>query len=258
QIVENIRPALLTLSVAVVFVLLIACANLANLSFARGDSRQREIAIREALGASRWRVFQQLLTESVVMALAGGALGALLAWWGVRAFVASGPTIVPRIDLVAVDLRVLAFALVASIATGIAFGVAPALRGSSIDLLASLKDAARGSRGAGARTRAALVVAEVALALVLLVGAGLAIRSFAKLTAIELGFEPARVVTMHASLPDTRYRDPARWTAFHRELVQQVAALPGLDAAGLNSALPLAGMGAESEVRYEGQPLPVS
>jgi putative ABC transport system permease protein len=258
QIVENIRPALVTLSVAVGFVLLIACANLANLMFARSDARQREIAIREALGASRWRVFQQLLTESVLLAVGGGALGALLAWWGVRAFVASGPTIVPRIDTVAVDLRVLAFALAVSIATGLLFGVMPALRASSIDLLASLKDAGRTTSGAGSRTRAALVVAEVALALVLLVGAGLTIRSFAKLTAIELGFDATRVVTMHASLPDARYRDLPRWTAFHRELVEQVAALPGLDAVGLNSALPLAGMGSESEVRYEGQPPPAS
>ena len=257
-IVENIRPALLTLSVAVVFVLLIGCANLANLMFARSDSRQRELAIREALGASRWRVFQPLLTESVLMALGGGALGALLAWWSVRAFVATRPTIVPRIDLVAVVVRVLAFALIVSVATGIAFGLAPALRASSIDLLTSLKDASRGSRAGGVRTRSALVVVEVALALVLLVGAGLTVRSFAKLTGVDLGFDPSRVVTMHASLPDTSYRDLARWTAFHRELLQRASAIPGLDVVGLNSALPLAGMGSEAEVRFEGQPPPSS
>jgi putative ABC transport system permease protein len=258
QIVENIRPALLTLMVAVVFVLLIACANLANLMFARSDARQREIAIRVALGAGRGRVFQQLLTETVLLALGGGVLGTLVAWWGVRAFVATGPTIVPRIDLVQVDLRVLAFALAVSIATGIAFGLLPALRAASLDLLDSLKEAARGSRGAGLRTRAALVVAEVALALVLLIGAGLAIRSFARLTSVDLGFDPSRVVTMHASLPDSQYRDVARWTRFHRDLVQHVAAIPGLEGVALNSAVPLAGMGSESEVRYEGQLAPSS
>jgi putative ABC transport system permease protein len=254
QIVANVRPALVTLSVAVLFVLMIGCANLANLVFARSDVRQREIA----LGASRRRIFQQLLTESVLMALGGGAAGVLLAWWAVAAFVASHPTAVPRIDQVAVDLRVLAFALIVSLATGIAFGVAPALRAASVDLLTSLKDGGRGAPAAGRRTRGVLVVVEVALALVLLVGAGLTIRSFAKLTSIDLGFDESHVVTVHASLPDTRYREVARWTAFHRQLLQRVSALPGIEAVGLNSALPLAGMGAEAEVRYEGQPPPAS
>jgi putative ABC transport system permease protein len=258
QIVQNIRPALLALSGAVAFVLLIGCANLANLMLARADGRQREIAIREALGASRRRIAQQLLTESVLMALGGGALGALLAWWGVRAFVASRPTSVPRIDLVAVDLRVLAFATAVSIATGLAFGLVPALRASSSDLLASLKDAAHGTALAGRRTRSALVVGEVALALVLLVGAGLTIRSFAALTAIDLGFNPSHVVTMRVSLPNARYPEMARWSAFHRELLRRAAALPAVEAVGLNSSTPLEGGGAESEVRYEGQPPPSS
>jgi putative ABC transport system permease protein len=258
QIVQNIRPALVALSIAVTFVLLIGCANLANLLLARGEARQREIAIREALGATRWRLFQQLLTESVVLSLAGGALGCLLAWWSVRLFVASGPTSVPRIDQVAVDLRVLGFTLAVSLLTGVAFGLAPALRAAATDVLTSLKDASRGTRGSGARTRSALVVGEIALALVLLIAAGLTIRSFAILSAVDLGFDPVRVVTMHASLPDTRYRDVARWGAFHRDLVERVAGIPGVDAVGLNSALPLAGMGGEAEVRYEGQPPPTS
>jgi putative ABC transport system permease protein len=258
QVVQNIRPALLALSVAVAFVLLIACANLANLMLARSDGRQRELAIREALGATRWRVFQQLLTESLLMALGGGALGCLLAWWGVRAFVASGPTSVPRIDQVGVDLRVLVFALAVSLLTGIVFGLVPALRASGGDVLTPLKDASRGTRGSGSRTRSALIIAEVALALVLLVGAGLTLRSFETLMAVDLGFDPSRVVTMHASLPDTRYRDVPRWTAFHRELLEGMSGIPGLDAVALNSALPLAGMGGESEVRYEGQPPPSS
>ena len=139
QIVRNIRPALLTLIAAVAFVLLIGCANLANLMLARADGRQREVAIRAALGADRRRIFQQLIVESLLMAAAGGALGALLAAFGVKAFVASQPVSVPRIDLIAVDLRILAFTSVVSILTGIAFGLAPAIRASSVDLLTSLE-----------------------------------------------------------------------------------------------------------------------
>jgi putative ABC transport system permease protein len=258
QIVRNIRPSLLALSGAVVFVLLIGCANLANLLLARADGRRREIAIREALGASRWRIAQQMLTESVLMALGGGALGALLAWWSVRAFVASQPSTVPRIDQIGVDLRVLTFAMVVSLITGIAFGLAPAMRAASTDLLLSLKDAARGSAGAGRRLRSALVVGEVALALVLLIGAGLTIRSFAALSAIELGFDPSHVVTMRVALPNARYPDRERWSAFHRELLQRASAIPSVEAAGLNSAVPLEGSSSESEVRYEGQPPPRS
>jgi len=239
-------------------VLLIGCANLANLMLARADTRQREMAIREALGASRRRIAQQLLTESVLMAFGGGALGALLAWWGVKAFVATRPTTVPRIDQVAVDFRVLTFALAVSILVGLAFGLAPALRAASVDLLTSLKDAARGTAGAGRRTRSALVIVEVALALVLLVGAGLTIRSFAALTAIDLGFDPSHVVTMRVSLPSARYPQLARWSTFHRELLRRAAAIPSVEAVGMNSSTPLEGGGAESEVRYEGEPAPSS
>ena len=258
QIVQNIRPALVTLSFAVAFVLLIGCANLANLMLARADGRQREIAIREALGASRWRVFQQLLTESVLMAVGGGALGALLAWWGVKAFVATQPTIVPRVDLIAVDLRVLAFAMIVSIATGVAFGLAPALRASKVDFVTSLKESGRGSGIGGRRTRSALVVGEVALALVLLVGAGLTLRSFAQLIAIDLGFDRSHVVLLRVSLPNARYPEVPRWIAFHRELLRRTSVLPAVDAVGLNSSIPLEGGGNESEVLYEGQPPPKS
>jgi putative ABC transport system permease protein len=257
QIVQNIRPALLMLMGAVAFVLLIGCANLANLMLAKAEGRQRELAIREALGATRWRVFQQLLTESVLMALGGGLLGVLVAWWGVKAFVASGPSTVPRLDLVAVDLRVLTFALLVSLGTGIAFGLAPALRASAVELAAAMRDAA-GSRATAERLRSLLVVGEVALAIVLLTGAGLALRSFAALTAIDLGFDPSRVVTLRVALPNARYPELPRWIAFHRELAARAAAIPGVEAAGLNSAVPLESGGAESEVRYEGQPLPKS
>ena len=258
QIVQNVRPALVALACAVAFVLLIVCANLANLMLARADGRLRELAIRQALGASRWRIVQQLLTEAVLVAIGGGALGALLAWWAVAAFVASRPATIPRIDQIAVDGRVLVFTAIVSIATGVAFGLAPALRATSIDLLASLRDAARGSHGGGRRLRAMLVVGEIALALVLLVGAGLTVRSFAALAALDLGFDPSRVVTMRVSLPNARYPEVARWVAFHRDVAARVAAIPGVDAVGLNSATPLEGGGSESEVRYEGQPPPRS
>ena len=259
QTVRNIRPALLTLIAAVSFVLLIGCANLANLMLARADGRQREVAIRAALGANRRRIFQQLLVESLLMAMAGGALGALLAAFGVKAFVASRPLSVPRFDLIAVDLRVLAFTSVLSLVTGVGFGLAPALRASSVDLLTALKDSARATTGVfGHSTRLVLVVGEVALALVLLVGAGLSVRSFSRLMAVDLGFNPDRVVTMRVNLPAASYGALSKWMTFHDELLRRVNSLPGLDAAALNTTLPLGAGGVESEVRYEGQPPPAS
>jgi putative ABC transport system permease protein len=257
QIVRNIRPALLVLIGAVAFVLLIGCANLANLMLAKADARQREIAIRAALGAERRRIVQQLLTESLLLAAIGGALGSLLATWGVKAFVASKPTTVPRIDLIAVDYRVLAFVAAISLATGIIFGLVPALRASSPDLLTSLKEAVRGSAGvAGRRFRSALVVVEVGLAVVILVGSGLMVKSFARLMSVDPGFTPERVVTMRLTLPNAKYPDRAAWTAFHQNVMHRVAALPAIEAAGLNSAVPLEGGGAESPVIAEGGPMP--
>jgi len=255
-VVANIRPALTILMGAVGFVMLIACANLANLMLARAEGRQREIAIRSALGAGRGRVVRQLLTESILLAAAGGLLGALLAHWGVQAFVASQPTSVPRIDLIAVDVRVLTFVAALSILTGVLFGLAPALRASSPDLLVALKEGSRGTGSSARRLRGALIVAEVALAIVLLVGAGLTIRSFSQLMAVEPGFNPEGVVTMRLTLPDAKYPDRARWTAFHQELVRRVVTLPGVEAAGINSAVPLEGGGSEAPVIVEGQPMP--
>ena len=206
QIVQNIRPALVALSVAVTFVLLIGCANLANLMLARGEARQREIAIREALGATRWRLFQQLLTESVLMSLGGGALGCLagvVERAGLRR-VAAPPRCRESIRSPSICACWRSRMLV-SVATGLAFGLAPALRAASSDLLTSLEG--RGARHARSRVAdraSALVVGEVALALVLLVGAGLTIRSFATLTAVDLGFDPSHVVTMHVVAPRPR------------------------------------------------------
>jgi putative ABC transport system permease protein len=255
MVVSNIRPALLVLLGAVALILLIACANLASLLLAKADRRQREIAVRAALGAGRWRLVRQLLTESLVLALAGGALGVLLAMWAVKMFIASGPTSVPRVDLIAVDWRVLAFATLVSVATGILFGLAPAFRGSSPDLLATLQAASR-SATRGSRLTSSLVVLEIAMALVLLAAAGLTIKSFAQLMAVDTGFNPERVVTMRITLPDAKYPDRAQWTLFHQTLLDRVAALPVVDAAALNSALPLEGGGSESAVLAEGQPMP--
>ena len=256
QIVRNIRPTLYMLLGAVGFVLLIGCANLANLMLARAERRQHEIAVRAALGAERRRIVQQLLTESLLLAAIGGTLGVLLATWIVKLFVASRPVTIPRIDMVAVDGRVMAFAAVLSIVTGIVFGLVPALRASAPDLQSLRQTARGGGLSRSRRFRSTLVIAEVALALVLLAGAGLMIRSFARLMAIEPGFDPEGVVTMRLTLPAAKYRELDRWLAFHAALVQRVSGVPGVSAAGINSALPLEGGGAESQVVAEGQPIP--
>ena len=257
QVVSSIRPTLVILLGAVGFVLLIGCANLANLMLARSERRQREIAVRAALGAARRRVIQQLLTESLLLAVIGGGLGLLLATWSVRLFVASRPVSIPRIDLIGVDGRIAFFAALLSIATGIVFGLVPALRASSPNLIEALKESGRSTSGTrSARYRSSLVVVQVALAVVLLVGAGLMIRSFARLMAVPTGFNPDGVVTMRITLPPAKYRDVERWQAFHRHLTAGISSIPGVQAAGLNSAVPLEGGGSEAGVAVEGRPMP--
>jgi putative ABC transport system permease protein len=256
-IVGQIRPTLLILLAAVGFVLLIACANLTNLMLARSERRLREIAVRRALGADRWRIAQQLLLESVMLALIGGALGVVLAFWLVKFYVGSQPTTVPRIDMVAVDVRVIGFAALLSIATGVLFGLAPALRASGTDLRGALNQAARGSLLAPSRRlRSTLVVVQVAMALALLVGAGLMIRSFSKLVLIDPGFNPENVLTMRMTLPPSKYAAVAAWQTFHLEFDRRIAAIPGVVSSGLNSAVPLQGGGSESPVIAEGDPMP--
>jgi len=256
QVVQNIRPALLVLLAAVALVLFIGCANLANLMLSKAEGRHREIAVRVALGADRSRIVQQLLVETLMLSSAGGVVGALLASWTVRAFVASRPTSVPRIDQISVDGRVLIFTAATALVTGLVFGLVPALRASSPDLLAALKESARGATRSSRRLRSALVVVEVALAMVLLVGAGLTVRSFSRLISVDPGFDAARVVTARVTLPGATYPDRARWTAFYRELIRRVSNVPGVEAAGLNSAVPLEGGGSEAPVVAEGDPMP--
>jgi len=233
------RPFLVALLGAVGFVLLIACVNVANILLARGESRRKELAIRTALGASGRRLARQLLTESALLAGAGGALGLLVAWLGARALVALAPSAVPRLDLVAMDARVLAFTAAVALATGLLFGLAPALRATRGVAAETLKRGGKGSATGGShRTRRALVVTEVALAVVMLAGAGLMLRSLAKLRAIELGFDQRDVLTMRLSLPAAEY-DDARAAEYYRELTARAATLPGVLGAAAVRQLPL-------------------
>jgi predicted permease len=241
RVVGEIRPALLLFMGAVGLVLLIACANVANLMLARVASREREVTIRAALGASRRRLVRQLLTESVVLALAGGALGLGLAVWGVRALHALEPGTIPRLDEIAVDGSAFAFALVLSVATGLLFGLVPAGRILSYDLRGGLAEGGRGMAGhrSAGRTRGLLVLAEVALACVLLVGAALLLRSFVGLQGVDPGFAPGGILTARVTLPRSRYDDPARQAAFTDALLERMRGLPGVGSAALASHAPL-------------------
>jgi putative ABC transport system permease protein len=260
QMTGDIRPALLVLLGAVAFVLLIACANVANLLLARATARGRELAVRAALGAGRGRIVRQLLAESLVLALAGGAAGLLLAWWLVqllRRYVADAVP-VQRLDAVSIDGTVLLFTVTAALVSGLVFGLLPALTASGAALNDSLKEGGRtGTSSRGGRTRATLVVAEIALALVLLVGAGLLVRSFAHLTNVDAGFDTERTLSMRVALPGTRYREPARRTQFYREFVARIASLPGVQSAGAISFLPLTGLGSATSYEIVGTPMPL-
>jgi len=237
------RTPLLVLLGAVGFVLLIACANVANLLLARAATRHKEMAIRAALGAGRRRVVQQLLTESLLLALCGGGLGLLVAQWGVRLLLATSPFDIPRLKEVGLDMKVLAFTAGVSVLTGLIFGLAPALQASRADLQDALKEGGRSAAGGAVRNRvrALLVVTEVALSLVLLVGAGLLGKSFLLLSEVHPGFDPEHVLTTNLSLAKTKYPQPEQQQARFAEIVRGAATLPGVEAAAVIYPLPLGG-----------------
>jgi putative ABC transport system permease protein len=255
QVVGGVRRALLVLGGVVTFVLLIACANVANLLLARSTARTREIAIRAALGAGRARMVRQLLTESVVLGLLGGALGLVLAYWGLQSVRVVAPQSVPRIATVSIDGRTLAFTVVIALLTGLLFGLAPALSAGRRDLQSTLREGARGSTSGG-RTRSLLVVAQVACALVLLVGAGLMMRSFVKLQSVDPGFDPDHVLTGRVQLAGERFRASSAATAFFAQLLERVEKLPGVESVGAINWLPLAGEGSATSYWIEGRPIP--
>ena len=243
RVVGGVRSNLWILFAAVAVVLLIACANVANLLLARASLRGAETAMRAALGASRARLMRQFLTESLLLSLTGCALGLLVVAGGQDAFASLLPSTLPRAEHIAVDGRVLAFTVVVSLLTGIAFGLLPAWHGARTDLQRAINSGGRGgqSGSAGARVRNALIVAQVALSLVLLVGAGLLLRSFIALTGVDPGFNPHNVLTLRVNLPDATYRGGVQQAAFFDRLVQEVGALPGVDSAALVFPLPFSG-----------------
>jgi putative ABC transport system permease protein len=257
RVVGNIRQALWVLMGVVGFLLLIACANVANLQLARAAARRQEIAVRTALGAGRVRIMRQLLTESVLLSLAGGALGLVLAAWGVELLVALSPGNIPRLEEVGLDARVLAFTLGVSALTGIVFGLLPALSASKTDVAVSLKEGgARGSTaGRGARRlRGSLVVAEIAITAVLLAGAGLMIRSFAAVQAVDPGFSPDRILTFDFALPMTTYKEAPQRAAFYEQLTARAASIPGVEHAAVVDALPLTDNASVLAFVIEGRP----
>ncbi len=254
QVVGGARTPLLVLAGVVAFVLLIACANVANLQLARGAARSRELAVRTALGASRGTLVRDLLSESLLLSVAGGALGLLLAVWGTAGLVAIAPAGLPRISEIAVDARTLAFTAVLSIVTGLIFGLLPALHGSRSDLNDVIKEGGRGV--SGGRLRSGLVAAQLALSLMLLVGAGLLIRSFVRLSREDPGFDASHVLTAKVDLPVSRYDTDPKQAAFFEELLTRVRRLPGVTSASAINWLPFGGNGSATDYFVEGRPAP--
>jgi putative ABC transport system permease protein len=258
MVVGDVRTALFILLGAVGFVLLIACANVAHMLLARASARQREMTVRLALGASRTRVVRQMLVESVVLALAGGALGVGLAQAGLRVLVSLAGDSIPRAGAIGLDPRVLAFTTVLAVVTGLAFGLLPAMRVSRGDMSSVLRDGARGSTEGAERSRirSVLVASEIALALVLLTGAGLAMRSFVALRSIDAGFDPHGVLSAVVTLQGTAEAPPGRRESFYTEVVRRVGQLPGVESASLVNHLPIAGDNWGLQFLVEGQPRP--
>ncbi|HKY27853.1 MAG TPA: ABC transporter permease, partial [Pyrinomonadaceae bacterium] len=246
--------------IAVALVLLIACANVANLMLARGAARQKEIAVRTALGASRWRIIRQFLTESVILGIIGGTVGVLIAYWGVDLLRALDPgeasRFAPGWDQFGINLPVLGFNLGVSILSGLLFGLAPAWQASKADLNQSLKEAGRYTTFVSHRLRRALVISEVALSLMLLVCAGLLMRSFLALVKTDAGFDANNVLTMSLVLPNAKYKDEQQVSAFFSELVQRVESVPGVDSAAVINYLPLGSANSSDAFLVEGTPEP--
>jgi putative ABC transport system permease protein len=256
-LIGSSRTALWVFAGAVGFVLLIACANVANLMLTRATARSREMAIRTAVGAAPWRIVRQLLTESVLLAFVGAALGVLLAVWSLELLVYLRPEAVPPFAKVGVDLRILGFTLGLTVLTGLLFGMVPALQAARPELSTVLKEGGRsGSAGARrGRLRSGLAAAEIALALVLLVGAGLLLKSFVRLTHVDPGFDPRGILLAQLNLPASSYAEDAKLTAFSRGIHERLGALPGAEAAALTSSVPLVG-GAYYSFRIDGEPEP--
>jgi putative ABC transport system permease protein len=256
QITGDVRLALIVLFGAVGCVLLIACANVANLLLAKASGRQKEVAIRTALGATRLRIIRQLLTEGMMLGLAGGLLGSLLAILVMRQLVIFSPANVSIPDNVGIDWKVLAFTLLLSLFTSFIFGLAPALQASKLDLNETLKEGGRGNSGGSKqnRLRSWLVVTEVALALVLLIAAGLMTKSFLRLQSVSPGFNPENLITLEMQLPESKYADKDRQAIFQKQLVQRIAQIPGVQAVGTVDNLPFSGNEANFGFTIEGQP----
>ena len=255
QLVGGTRTMLFVLFGAVGFVLLIACANVANLLLVRAAARQKEIALRTALGASRLRIIRQMLTESLLLSILGGALGALLAVWGVQLLVTLSADSLPPTVNVTIDPNVLAFTFVISILTGLLFGLAPAFRTAKVNLIDSLKDGARGAEGTlRNRTRSLLVVFESAIAVVLLIGAGLLVRSLIALQRVDPGFDSNNVLTLRIDLPRQKYAGEGKPAKFFEELETRISSIPGVQTVGLITELPMSGQLNDLPFTVEGRP----
>jgi putative ABC transport system permease protein len=257
ETVGDVKTSLLVLMAAVGLVLLIACANIANLLLARAAERQQEIETRMALGASGWRLARQLLTESVVLALAGGLVGLAITPWVLRGLVALAAKSLPRAVHTTIDLRVLALAALASLATGILFGLAPALQAARKENFDGLKGGRSTEGKRPKRLRSTLVICETALSLLLVASAGLLLRSFAQILKVDPGFRPEGVLTLRVALPDAVYSKPEQVRGFYSELLDRVQRLPGVQSAGAVSTLPLSGQGASGTTTIDSQSVPI-
>src|SRR5690242_17125845 len=256
-LVANIRTSLLVFAGAVAFVLLIACANVANLFLARATGRGHEMVLRSTLGAGRWRLVRQLLTESTLLSLMGGVCGILIAFWSVAALLALAPAgKVPRMEMIRMDGWVLVYTFGISVITGIVFGLAPAFHATRRDARESLSQAGHGVTASHERMRGALTVSEIALALILLTGAGLLLKSFLRLQAVNPGFSPHSVLTITVDLPDSTYRTAAQMRAFHARTLDELSRLPGVSASGAVNLLPLGGFLTMGTFQVEGSQRP--